>query len=151
MSQLLYIDFENALVLILKFGFRLSRGGSRIPCRRGHQPSMGRHQHTNFSKNCMKLRKCLSVGPSVRRGEGGMPGRPLGSATVILLSFQKLIYLFNFIIANTDRSLLPEPVRQLYKLRNSYMYFSNTIQINICPLTMTNYFLFYTIVLSFPW
>ena len=79
-------------------------------------------------------------------GGGHMPGRPLGSATVILLSFQKLFYVFNFIIANTDRSLLWKPVRQLYKLRNNYMYFPNTIQISICRLTMTIYFLFYTIV-----
>ena len=40
------------------------RGGSRIPRRRGRQPSRGR-QHMilpNFVKNCMKLRKFWAVG-----------------------------------------------------------------------------------------
>ena len=41
-----------------------TRGGSRIPHRRGRQPSKGR-QHMilpNFAKNCMELRKFLAVG-----------------------------------------------------------------------------------------
>ena len=41
------------------------RGGSRISHRWGRQPSRGRRQHTNFPKNCMKLRKFWS---------GGAPG-----------------------------------------------------------------------------
>ena len=40
----------------------LFRGGSRISRRRGCQPSEGRHQHTNFPKNCMKLRTFWSIG-----------------------------------------------------------------------------------------
>ena len=44
------------------------RGGSRIPRRRGRQPSMRRYQNTHFPKNCMKLRKFWSVGWGARTG-----------------------------------------------------------------------------------
>ena len=44
------------------------RGGSMISRRRGRQPSMGRRQHTNFPKNCMKFRKVWSVEGGVLRG-----------------------------------------------------------------------------------
>ena len=57
----------------------LSIGGFRFSRRRGYQPSRRGRQHTclpDFPKNCVKLRKCWSVGGSACQG------RPLGSATV---------------------------------------------------------------------
>ena len=50
-----------------------SRGGSRIPRRRGRQPSGGGHQHMilpNFVKNCMKLRKLWPPPPQIHHLRG---------------------------------------------------------------------------------
>ena len=55
------------------------RGGSRIPCRRGRQPSEGACQHTilsNFPKNCMKSRKFWTVGGGGGRAPGAPPLNP---------------------------------------------------------------------------
>ena len=49
----------------------VGRGGSRIPRRRGREPSRRSRQHTNFLKDCMKL--------IIKFGSVG--GRALGSAT----------------------------------------------------------------------
>ena len=64
-----YFKQKFNVLVRMKWTNQHSRGGSRIPHRRGRQPSGGRSQHTNFPKNCMKLRKFWSVG-------GGAPGVP---------------------------------------------------------------------------
>ena len=54
----------------MTFSRQMSRKGrrrSRISCRRGRQHSRGRRQHTNFPKNCMKLRKFWSLGSTAGR------------------------------------------------------------------------------------
>ena len=55
--QVFYIFTSHPL-----YRYVVYRGGSRIPRRRGCQPSMGRRQDTNFPKNCMKLRNFWFVG-----------------------------------------------------------------------------------------
>ena len=52
----------------------ICRGGSKIPHRRGRQPFRRGVNIQIFPKNCMKSRKCWSIG-------GGAWGAPLGSAT----------------------------------------------------------------------
>ena len=48
------------------------RGGSRIPQAESANPPGGGRQHTNFSKNCMKIRKYLCGG----EGVGSVPLDP---------------------------------------------------------------------------
>ena len=94
---LCYIDGQNGYATHY-------RGGSRIPRRRGRQPSMRKRQHTNFPKNCMKLRKCWSGGApeaspldpplhsevtvSVKKSKG-----PPGNVTVMVwMNFKNLLH-----------------------------------------------------------
>ena len=58
--------------------YKITRGGSRIPRRRGRHPSRRGRQHTNmpdFSQKLHEIKKIL-----VRRGVHA-EGAPLGSAT----------------------------------------------------------------------
>ena len=74
-------SLENAKQPIVLTAFNC-RGGSRIPRRRGRQPSMEKRQHANFPKNCMKLRKFWSLG-----------GRPRSATELLSILMERSRYI----------------------------------------------------------
>ena len=62
------------IIIVSRIFLTWSRGGSRIPCRRGRQPSRGGRQHTIFVKFSEKLHEIEKI--LGRRGGGALRVRP---------------------------------------------------------------------------